>query len=140
MTWFSIAAALRAVQFWKRRSLEEMLDVVARCGIRLRDQVSESSLWPPQSAERRQIEKGGFETLLIAMIEHSDDVWHFDTEAINDHGDYKEIVDNLCRLSRGALAFEAVNDFVDVAKGIAWVDLTRDGKTERIELKVTMTG
>jgi hypothetical protein len=132
----SITAVVRAMQFWKRRSLEEMLAVVAHGGIRLRAQVAASSLWPPQSAERRQIEKGGFETLLSAMSEHSDDVWHFDVEAIYDHGDYKDIVDNLCRLSRGALAFEAVNDFVDVANGIAWVDLTRDGKTERIELKV----
>jgi hypothetical protein len=136
LTWFpresgfSIAAALRAVQLWKRRSLDEMLVVVARCGIILRASdpsapVSASLLWPPQSAERRRIKKGGFETLLIAMSDHSDDVWHFDSETIYDHGDYKAIVDNLCRLSKGALAFEAVNDFVDVAKGIAWLDLVR---------------
>jgi hypothetical protein len=56
--------------------------------------------WP-----RKDIENSGFELLLVALggekfdpstFEsqgfHSNDVWHFDSEAIEDHGSYVRIV------------------------------------------------
>jgi len=132
---------LRIAQIWKHRPLEEMVAVLGQYGIGLRpvpaDTPPHATMpWPPPADEKRRIEKGGFEALLIAMSDHSNDVWHFDTEAIYDHGDYKDIVDNLCRLSNGVLVFDEVRDFVDIAKGIARVELIRGGKTERIDLIV----
>jgi len=56
-----------------------------------------------------------------------DKCWDFDTEAIEDHGSYIEILKNLQRISRGEINFENLKDFVDVEKGVAWVSFTFQG-------------
>jgi hypothetical protein len=50
----------------------------------------------------------------------SDQIWHFDTECIEDHGDYKKIVSRIVTLAHGALPLEQVEDFVDIENGAAW--------------------
>ena len=70
------------------------------------------------------------------MIRPADDVWHFDVEAIEDHGSYVQIVENCCRLTGGDLTFDDVRDFVDVEQQIAWVEVSAKGRTERVDLKV----
>jgi hypothetical protein len=64
----------------------------------------------------------------------SDDVWHFDVKCIEGRGAYKIIVDRLCRMTKGDLAFDQVKDDVDADQRIAWVELTRAGESERIDL------
>jgi hypothetical protein len=140
--------------FLRRPSLEEKLAQLAGLGITLRDGMTIESLFREASktdaeALRALLEKRGYELLLAELggelcdptsFEHrgwlSDDVWHFDGECINDHGDYKNIVDSLCRLSRGDLAFDEVRDFVDVENGTAWIDFSKEGETERLVLTV----
>lgn len=143
-----------AFGLWKRQSLQSMLETAAACGISLRDGVSPDVLyrqrtrWEPARSPAT-IEKGGFESLLIAMGDDpydattfapldppSDDVWHFDVEFIEDHGAYKSIVDRLCRMTNGDLSFDAVADYVDVDVGVAWVEVSSAGRRERIELTV----
>jgi hypothetical protein len=140
--------------FWKRPTLEMMLEAIRPCGVALRDGVPTDALFQqrtPWEGERSRatIEKRGFEALLIAMGDDpydfeartpleppSDDVWHFDVEFIENHGAYKTIVDRLCRTTGGDLVFDQVTDYVDVEEQVAWVELTRAGKAERVDLSV----
>ena len=133
--------------FGKTKSVEVMISEATTVGLALRPGVSLDQLfaeWP-----REKIEADGFELLMCAMggepfdpatfkpLEpFCDDVWHFDTEAIEDQGAYKRIIDNCCRLTGGDLNFERVVDFVDVTENTAWAEITNAGETQRIEFKV----
>ncbi len=133
--------------FGKKKTVEAMLAELAAVGIELR---------PGKNAEqlvaqftRAAVEKGGFEMLLAVMGDEqmdsrtfavvdplSDDVWHFDVEAIEDHGSYIRIVENCCRLTGGDLKPEGLKDYVDVDKKIAWIELSTSGRAEHLDLKV----
>jgi hypothetical protein len=136
-------------EFWKgrRRTVEEMLISLSECGISLRPHVPVESLFAEFS--RETIEKDGFEALLcemgndrfgpkslVALNPYSDDVWHFDTEFIYDHGAYRDIVNRLCVLARGDLKFDEVKDYVVVEDKVAWVELLSGQQVERIDLEV----
>jgi hypothetical protein len=129
--------------FLKKKSVETMLEEAAEVGIALRPGVESQRLWARSS--KAQIESGGFLIFLCYMGDEdypagveplSDDIWHFDVEAINDHGDYTYIVENCCRLTGGDLKFERVTDHVDVANEIAFVEVTSNDHVERVDLKV----
>lgn len=66
----------------------------------------------------------------------TDRVWNFDLEAVEDHGAYIEIINNLGRITRGEIKFENVKDYVDVDEGIARVSFTVRGKSYKWDLKV----
>ncbi len=63
-------------------------------------------------------------------------VWDFDTEAIEDHGAYVEILKNLERITRGELQFENLKDYVDIEEGVAWVSFSVRGKSYKWDLEV----
>jgi hypothetical protein len=42
----------------------------------------------------------------------------------------------LCRLTQGALVFDDVKDYLAIDDGIAWIELTSNGKTDHLDLKV----
>ncbi len=44
----------------------------------------------------------------------SDNIWHFDTECIEDHGDYARIAKRMKILAQGDLPIEDILDYVDV--------------------------
>jgi len=86
-----------------------MLTELATVGIELRPGVGVDQLTATHA--RVGIEKGAFEMLFAVMGDEqldpkmfevleplSDDVWHFDTEAIEDHGAYVRFVENCRRL------------------------------------------
>ena len=66
----------------------------------------------------------------------SEDVWHFDYEAIEDHGHYKSIVQKCVGLSGGELDINGIADFVDIENDVAWVEFTHRGMATKIELAV----
>jgi hypothetical protein len=131
----------------KRNSVESMLKRLSEVGIGLRPGIRVDRLfleWP-----RSEVEKNGYELLLAAMgdlqYDHrtfvpleplSDDIWHFDAEAIEDDGDYAQIVENCRRIATGELVFQDFSDHVDIENGLAWVELMTAAGTERIDLKV----
>jgi hypothetical protein len=131
----------------KKEKVEAMLAEAAAAGVALRPGTPIERVWAEWG--RDEIEKRGFEMLLVALggeqldqgtlqpLEPlSDDVWHFDSECIEDHGSYARIVHNCCRISGGELKFDRVSDYVDVEVGIAWVELESAGSTQRVELRV----
>lgn len=62
--------------------------------------------------------------------------WDFDTEAIDNHGSYVYIFQNLERITRGALKFENVKDYVDIEEEKAWVSFTFNEKDYKWNLEV----
>ncbi|HEY1170901.1 MAG TPA: hypothetical protein VGH19_05980 [Verrucomicrobiae bacterium] len=68
-----------------------------------------------------EVERGDFQPI-------SDDVWHFDTECIVDHGDYTRIAEQLFRLSKGALAISNIKDYVSTEESVAWLEFDFHGK------------
>jgi hypothetical protein len=66
----------------------------------------------------------------------SDDAWHFDFEAIEDHGAYKLIVENCVRISRGKFSVSNLVDFVDIENEVANVSFKYLGEARKIELEV----
>ena len=62
--------------------------------------------------------------------------WDFDLEAIEDHGVYIDIMQNISRVTNGDLIFENIKDYVDVEEKKAWVSFSCKGDTYKWNLKV----
>lgn len=119
-----------------RISLEEQLDLLSTCGVRLVPEVNTANLLA--SSDRQAFEKEPFVHLLCVMggeldvepfIYASDDIWHFDTECIEDHNDYVKIAQRLVDLAGDALPLQNIADHVDIEAGEAWLSFELDGKS-----------
>ncbi|HEY8602318.1 MAG TPA: hypothetical protein VIL85_28100 [Thermomicrobiales bacterium] len=66
----------------------------------------------------------------------SGNIWHLDTECIEDHGDYVIIAERLSELAQGDLPLEAIRDYVDVGEGLASVSFRLDGREYRWDAAV----
>jgi len=124
-------------------SFEDQLQTLANCGIRLVPDVTPDRVL--QAHDRSAYESEPFVLLLCAMgaeleVEPyrfaSDDIWHFDTECIEDHNDYVRIAQRLSDLAAGGLPVEEVNDYVEIEDGEAWVSFRIDGQTVRWDAEV----
>jgi hypothetical protein len=128
-----------------KRSAEELLAALAECGISARSAAAASAI----SIELGSRFDGKYDTLLAALGDlpfdpatyellepYSDDVWHFDYEAIEDEGAYKAIVENCGRISSGELAIGVARDHVDIDSGEAWVEFGEGYDLERVSLRV----
>jgi hypothetical protein len=62
--------------------------------------------------------------------------WDFDLEAIEDHGAYIDIMENISRITNGDLIFENLKDYVDIEEKKAWVSFTCKGDNYKWNLKV----
>lgn len=129
----------------KSRSEPELLSTLAAYGIRPAF---------PDAIENMRAEWGGkpfkdFESLLAALGDeivdaktletighYSNDVWHYDAEAIEDHGDYARLIGNMIRLAQPALDDFSITDFVDIENEIAWAEVTGRGERHRIDFNV----
>lgn len=66
----------------------------------------------------------------------SDQIWHFDAECIEDHGDYAKIARRMSVLAGDDLPLEDIADFVDVEKGEAWLSFNLDGAPHQWDARV----
>ncbi len=62
--------------------------------------------------------------------------WNFDTEAIEDHGAYIDIMKNISRITNGELIFENITDFIEIEEETAWVSFTCNGDNYKWDLEV----
>jgi len=124
-------------------TMEQKLEVLADCGLKLSDPFKSEDLL--ESWGREKYEKPGFDLVLVGlgMTEEQEpwrnrcvNLWHFDTECIEDHGDYKRIVERMVEMARGSLPMENIQDHVDLEKGEAWFSFTFQGKKIKVECKV----
>jgi len=130
-----------------RVQLEEQLRVLESCGITPAPGASPESLLV--SFERKAFEEDPYRLALVVLggeaVEEgqggpsgylSDCIWHFDTECIEDHGDYLRIAQRLKTLARGDLPLEEIEDHVDVEDGEAWLSFLLDGQRHRWDAEV----
>lgn len=124
-------------------TMEQKLDMLANCGLRLSDPFKPEDLltsWP-----REDYEKPGFDLVLVALgmteerepwRNHCANLWHFDTECIEDHGDYERIVDRMVGIAQGSLPLENIQDHVDLEKQEAWFSFTFRGEEIKVNCRV----
>ncbi|SDH44083.1 hypothetical protein [Desulfosporosinus hippei] len=97
--------------------------------------------------DRKEFEKDPYKLLLAVMggeveledqssVPLSNKVWHFDTECIEDRGDYVRIANRLCDLSQGLLQITNLKDFVDIDNRQAWISFSLDGQEYKWDLKI----
>jgi len=125
------------------KTLEEKLGVLEKCGLRLAPPFSVEELL--ESWNRQDYEKEGFDLVLVGLgmteekepwRNHCVNLWHFDTECIEDSGDYKSIAARMMEMSQGSLMLQNIEDHVDVEKNQAWLSFTFRGKPIKFECEV----
>ena len=126
-----------------RMTLEQKLEVLAGCGLRLAKPFTYDDLL--KSWNRADYEKPGYDLVLVGLgmteeqepwRNHCVNLWRFDTECIEDHGDYKKIAERMTEISEGSLSLENFQDSVDVEKKEAWLSFTFRGKAIKIPCEV----
>ena len=118
----------------KPPTLERQLDALASCGIRLLPDATLEDLLDEYT--REEFAKDPYRLLLIALgamepRRFSDDIWHFDTECIEDHGAYFVIADRLRDLANPDFPLVDLEDYVDLEANEAWVAFCLDGTPHR---------
>jgi len=118
------------------RMVEEQIKELAACDIHLREGISVEDLL--ESINVSDYEAAPYRALLEAMggpisatvlLDGSPDIWHFDTECIEDEGDYARIANKMKELAQGALPLENITDHVDLEGEVAWLSVDLDGVT-----------
>jgi len=94
--------------------------------------------------DKKQYEEEPFILLLSALgskDEKSDkyisnDIYYLDTECIAGNGSYKEIFENLMRISKNTLQVKNIEDKVDFDKNEAWIKFKLGKNTIKLNLEI----
>lgn len=125
-------------------ALEKQLQVLSECGIRLLPGITTEHLLA--SYDREIFEEEPFEFLLATLggeveVEpfglFTENLWHFDTECIEDHGSYTKIAQRMKDLADGALPLQEIEDYVDIEEGEAWLSFKLKGEKVKWEAEVS---
>jgi hypothetical protein len=127
----------------KQPTLAEGLAALERCGIRKRDDVSiDDVLYSTGGTLNDPINYAQLLCVIGSQVERdkfqpkSNDLWHFDTECIEDHGAYVRIAERLVLLSKGALTITELSDHINIEDSQAWLELEFQGKRIHWDLAV----
>ena len=124
-------------------AVEEQIANLKQLGIALKPEFSSEELFRHHS--REELESKPYLMVLFVLggtIEEepwtdlSDDIWHFDVECIEDHGDYARIVRRLAELARRDLRISDIHDHVDVDADKAHIAFVLNGTKHEWDLKV----
>jgi hypothetical protein len=67
---------------------------------------------------------------------YCDNLWHFDTECIEDDGSYVRIAKRMAEVAQGSLPLSDFQDRVDIEKGTEWLRFECQGKLIHIDCDV----
>ena len=121
-------------------SLEEKLSILEECGIKLAAPFTIDDL-----IDRVGYEKGDYKNLLIGLgmteeqepyRNHCVNLWYFDTECIEDDGDYKRIAERMAEMTQGSLRLENIRDSVDIENEKASLSFSFNGQETEINCEV----
>lgn len=125
------------------KTLEQRLELLAQCGIHLNPPFTVDDLL--KMFDRSEYEKLGWDMVLVGLgtteeeepwRNHCVNLWHFDTECIEDNGDYQRIAQRMAEMAMGSLPLEDIKDHVDIENNKAWLSFKLQGKDVRIDCKV----
>ena len=129
--------------FSRAISIEKQLSALARAGIVVRPGVTESDLttFHPRKELEGKPFAGLVEVLGIELEREPfepicDRLWMCDFERIEDHGDYRRILERLERMTGGVLGLTGIEDHVDIEAGTAWLAFDQGGKRARWDFRV----
>lgn len=106
--------------------LEEQLRILEACGISLAPGKTVDDLL--RLFSREGLEEDPYLGPLCTMGSEeagepyeplSHDIWHLDTECIEDHGHYVVVAERMRALAGGDLPLEKIEDYVDLDEGVA---------------------
>jgi hypothetical protein len=124
-------------------TLEDKLATLKTCGLQLSDPFTTKDLL--KSIDRKTYEEPGYDLVLVGLggseeqepfRDYSKNLWYFDTEAIEDTGDYKEIAERMVEMSEGSLPLTNIQDHVDIEAGEAWLSFDFKGKPIKVNCAV----
>jgi len=127
----------------EKMTLEEKLAVLAGCGLKLASPFTTGDLL--KSWSREEFDKPGFDIVLVSLgmteeqeprRNHCANLWHFDTECIEDDGDYKRIVERMAAMTQGSLPLINIRDRVDVQAKKASFSFSFQGRETTVQCKV----
>jgi len=124
-------------------TIEDKLGALAECGLKLKDQFTVSDLI--ESWGREELDKPGFDLALVCLgmaqesppwTPHCDNLWHFDTECVEDDGSYVQIGKRMTEMAQGSLPLSEFEDHVDIDEEEAWFRFQCQGKPIHIDCVV----
>jgi hypothetical protein len=124
-------------------SLEEKLKSLAECGFRLEEPFTVEDMLKKWS--RKQSAKPGFEMVLVGLGDFESqppwrpfcrNLWHFDTECIEDEGSYVRIAERMMEMADGSLKLDSIRDHVDIEEEVAWLEFEHEGRLFHIDCEV----
>lgn len=121
-------------------TIEEKLDALARCGLKLKSQFGVPDL--VDSWGREALDEPGWNLALVCLgmteekppwTPQCENLWHFDTECIEDDGSYVRIAERMAEMAQGSLPLSDIQDHVDIDEGTAWLRFKCQGKPVQID-------
>lgn len=123
-------------------SFDNQLMRLSELGITLNPGVEPVALL--EEFPKKKFEEDPYQLLLISLggeiykddnfIITSDNIWHLDTECIEDHGDYIAIIERLKKLTK--LEINDIKDYIDIENEIAWVSFEYNNRKINWDLQV----
>ena len=123
--------------------IEEKLDALSQCGLKLKDQFGVPDL--AESWGRKALDQADWNLALVCLgmtqekppwEPHCDNLWHFDTECIDGDGGYVRIAKRMEEMTQGSLLLSDLQDHVDIDQGAAWLRFKCGAKLVHIDCKV----
>jgi len=125
------------------KTLEERLALLDECGLKLASPFKIKDLFTLM--DRSDYEEPELDNVVFGLACEEEkepfrpfcrNLWHFDTECIEDNGDYAHIAKRISELTQGSLPIENIQDHIDIDKGEAWLAFSINGKHYKYNCKV----
>lgn len=132
----------RPVKKRAKLSVEDELENLSACGISPKPGINSDIIFADY--EEGDFARDPYSLLLMVLSGEaeeeegflSSDIWHFDTECIEDHGDYARIAMRMEELAGGDLPLEGIEDYVNLEEGKTWLAFRLDNHDHKWELEV----
>jgi hypothetical protein len=125
-------------------TLEQQIETLAELGFHLNEGRTIDDLL--YSLSREHYENRPFHLILYlygGVVERApwdklicSKVWNFDTECVENTGDYVSIVESLCRISGQSERITEIVDSVDWDSNTAWLEYTVDGQKRHWTIEI----
>ncbi len=123
--------------------LEEQLNALADCGVKLNPKATVDDLFMFHSREEHEatpykelIPTLGFEMARDSFAPICNRLWMCDYERVEDHGAYADVITRLQQMSEESLPISGVTDHVDIEAETAWVEFDLAGSRIHWDAKV----